>query len=53
MKRWISVAAGIGILASLVVLGAQAPSGTPFRIEKLDPALDEVIATGRTTGNSW
>jgi gluconolactonase len=45
MKRWISVTAGIGILASLVVLSAQAPpSGTPFRIEKLDPALDEVIA---------
>ena len=44
MKRWISVTAGIGILASLVALSAQAPSGTPFRIEKLDPALDEVIA---------
>ena len=43
MKRWISVSAGIGILASLA-LSAQAPSGTPFRIEKLDPALDEVIA---------
>src|SRR5262245_55213842 len=33
------------ILAVLItVLLAQAPSGSPFRIEKLDPALDEVIA---------
>ena len=32
------------ILASLLVLQAQTPGGAPFRIERLDPALDEVIA---------
>src|SRR5262245_52381307 len=38
MKRW------IGIFAAVTCLMAQAPSGSPFRIEKLDAALDEVIA---------
>jgi len=35
--------AAIGILASLAILTAQSPGGTPFRIERLDPALDEVF----------
>lgn len=33
-----------GVIVTLGVLKAQAPSGTPFRIEKLDPALDDIIA---------
>jgi hypothetical protein len=31
------------ILLSLVALSAHTPAGTPFRIERLDSALDEVI----------
>jgi gluconolactonase len=42
MNRWIPALAGIGILVSLVAVTAQAPA--PFRIERLDPALDEVFA---------
>jgi gluconolactonase len=37
----------VGILivaATAAVIRAQTNGGTPFRIEKLDPALDEVIA---------
>jgi gluconolactonase len=34
----------LGTFASLAILTAQTPATTPFRIEKLDPALDEVIA---------
>ena len=37
--------AAVLVLASLLVVGAQTPAGTPFRIERLDPALDEVIAS--------
>lgn len=44
MRRLISPAALIAILASVTVLVAQTPNGTPFRIEKLDPALDEIIS---------
>ena len=33
------------VFVLLVMLVAQAPGGTPFRIERLDPALDEVFAT--------
>ena len=32
------------IVFIFALLNAQAPDGTPFRIEKLDPALDEIIA---------
>jgi gluconolactonase len=41
MKSLLSL---IGIIASFAVHAAQTPSPTPFRIERLDPALDEVIA---------
>src|SRR5204863_10063653 len=34
----------IGILVFVAMLGAQSPSGALFRIEKLDPSLDEIIA---------
>jgi len=34
----------LGILVSLAVLTAQTPPPSPFRIERLDPALDDVIA---------
>src|SRR5262245_56410587 len=34
----------VAILPSLAILTAQTPSPSPFRIERLDPALDEVIA---------
>lgn len=43
MKRWIPAAVGVGVLASLLSLTAQT-GGTPFRIEKLDPSLDDVIS---------
>src|SRR3954468_16556649 len=32
------------IISAVALLAAQSPGGTPFRIEKLDPALDDVIA---------
>src|SRR5436190_91141 len=32
------------VLLCIAILSAQAPGGTPFRVEKLDPALDDVIA---------
>jgi gluconolactonase len=38
----------IAILVATIAFGAgraQTPAGTPFRIEKLDPALDEIVAT--------
>src|SRR5215204_1893763 len=41
MKTLLSL---FGILASLALLTAQTPGGTPFRIEKLDPSLDEIMA---------
>src|ERR1043165_215890 len=34
----------LGILASFSLLAAQTSGGTPFRIEKLDPSLDEILA---------
>ena len=37
--------AAVLVLASLLGVGAQTPAATPFRIERLDPALDEVIAS--------
>ena len=33
-------------IVAAAVPGAQTPGGTPFRIEKLDPALDEIIRPG-------
>jgi len=39
MKRPLVVLA----LCSAVLLHAQSPDGTPFRIEKLDPALDSIV----------
>ncbi len=33
-----------GMLLSLFLLKAQSPADSPFRIEKLDPSLDEIIA---------
>ena len=42
MKRlWTALA--IAAIAGLAVGRAQAPGGTPFRIERLDPALDELV----------
>jgi len=35
---------GLLSLISVSALLAQAPTGSPFRIEKLDPSLDEIIA---------
>jgi gluconolactonase len=32
------------IVLSAVLTAAQTPAGTPFRVERLDPALDELIA---------
>src|SRR4030095_12756424 len=42
MKR--RMFAGFASLISMSVLRAQATTGTEFRIEKLDPLLDEIIA---------
>jgi hypothetical protein len=39
MKRLLAVA----IVCTAGLLHAQAPAGTPFRIEKLDPALDAIV----------
>ena len=39
MKRPLVVLA----LCSAVLLHAQSPDGTPFRIERLDPALDTIV----------
>ena len=44
MNRSIAAAACIGILSWLLGLTAQTPASTAFRIERLDPALDEVFA---------
>ena len=44
MKRLLSISIWLGTLASLAALAAQTPGGTPFQIEKLDPALDAIIA---------
>jgi gluconolactonase len=43
MKRWLSLAIALG-LAAVCVTQAQT-AGSPFRIERLDPALDDVIAS--------
>ena len=47
MRQLLTVTILVGTLASLVTLvtlDAQAPANSAFRIEKLDPALDELIA---------
>jgi gluconolactonase len=36
------------VMVTWVTLAGQAPSGTPFRIEKLDPALDDIVAPDAT-----
>jgi gluconolactonase len=36
------------VLSALGVVNGQAPGGTPFRIERLDPALDDVVAADAT-----
>src|SRR5215831_13390854 len=43
MRRCFAYAT-VALLTSLLMLSAQSPAGTAFRIEKLDPALDDVIA---------
>lgn len=44
MTRWLLLAVTVVVIAYVAVLGAQAPAVRPFSIEKLDPALDELIA---------
>ena len=39
MRRWITA-----VIVWSTLLTAQTPSGTAFRIERLDPAIDEVFA---------
>lgn len=49
MKHWMIGSLVLAILAiAYARAGAQTETGTPFRIEKLDPALDEVIASDAT-----
>ena len=33
---------------ALAMLSGQTPGGTPFRIEKLDPALDDIVSPAAT-----
>lgn len=39
-----SSAAAMAALMTTVVIGAQAPAGTPVRLERLHPAFDEIVA---------
>jgi len=41
-KTWVT--AVVALMAGFAILSAQTSDGTPFRIEKLDPVLDEIIA---------
>lgn len=43
MKRPVSLS-GLFIVSALTLLTAQTQSDAPFRIERLDPALDEIVA---------
>ena len=36
--------AALALTVGLIAVRAQAPTGTPFRIERLDPTLDEIVA---------
>ena len=36
------------VTAALAIPSGQAPTGTPFRIEKLDPALDDIVSPDAT-----
>jgi gluconolactonase len=42
-KSWVILLFAV-LVAAIRLVHAQAPGGTPFRIERLDPALDEIIA---------
>jgi gluconolactonase len=45
MKLQLTVAgAAVLVLCSVLAVDGQAPAGAPFRIERLDPALDGIIA---------
>src|ERR1051326_4106992 len=47
MKRAL-IAFLFAVAASAGTLKGQVPSGEPFRIERLDPALDEIVPKGTT-----
>jgi gluconolactonase len=47
MKRH-SIAALVATAMTFSALTAQAPSGAPFRIERLDPALDDIVSLDAT-----
>ena len=45
MKLQLIVAgAAVLVMGSVLAVDGQAPGGAPFRIERLDPALDDIIA---------
>jgi len=46
MKRWPILAAVVLIAATVAGVRGQSPAGVPFSIERLDPALDEIITAG-------
>ena len=45
MKRW-PILAAAALVATVVGVRGQSPAGVPFSIERLDPALDEIITAG-------
>ena len=44
MKRWTRLCSVLITFLASVTVVAQNPGGTPFRIERLDPALDAIIS---------
>jgi gluconolactonase len=44
MKRWTRLCSALFAFLDSVTVVAQNPGGTPFRIERLDPALDAIIS---------
>src|SRR6187401_3650810 len=45
MTRW-PILAALVLIATGVAVRGQSPAGVPFSIERLDPALDEIITAG-------
>jgi gluconolactonase len=47
MKRW-PILAAVALIATGAAVRGQSPAGVPFSIDRLDPALDEIITAGAT-----
>jgi gluconolactonase len=46
--KTLSITAAMTAMVAVAIVRGQTLSGTPFRIEKLDPALDEIVASDAT-----